>query len=124
MSLFSTFGGGGGDIPVGDKLRMTSTAVTFGAGDTTILNVASGGGKVWSIAIPAHTANIGLQAIKVTIDGATERTVISGGPALDIGTAGLVFPCPISFTNSCVVKINISSGTAGTDNVLIIYSVL
>jgi len=64
-------------IPVGDKLR-TSGAVSVTTGvETTLLTVASGGGLIHGIHFD-YVARQLVNNIKVTVDGAAERTLTYG----------------------------------------------
>jgi hypothetical protein len=122
MSYFSNFAST--DLPVGDKSRVAVTTVTYGT-EATILNVASGGAIVRSIIVegvrPLGVAGgvfyNTLTNLKVTADGATERTLTYGtrlsncffttnatavSPAVDIGYE-------ISVANSLIIKINLAA---------------
>lgn len=113
-----------GAFPVGDKLRTgTKTSVGTGA-DVTVLNVASGGGilhGVWMKASGAATAQ--LDKIKLTIDGAAQRTIFDGlgfgYNTTNVGGAAYI-PLPTKFATSCVIDCRASGNTI---DVQAIYSV-
>lgn len=145
MSQFSDFGAISG-VPFGDKVRVAVTTVTFGS-EATILNVASGGAIITGIKLecPDQMASTSADAslivdnLKVTIDGAAERTltyglrVFSGGiyqlsavgervhlsPWADIGYRGAA-------ATSHVIKLNTTADnlTETTGKVVVEYVIL
>lgn len=102
-------------IKAGDNARLINTTVTAGV-ETTVLNI-SGKGIVTGIAFDANAA-AGLTNIKVTVDGAAERTLnyndgLLGDPALPANVMTIVPFAPIRYKTSIVIKVNTSGvGTA------------
>ena len=92
-----------------------NTGVTAGV-ETTVLNL-SGKGIVTSIAFDANAA-AGLTNIKVTVDGAAERTLNYndgnlGDPALPANVMTIIPFAPIRYKTSIIIKANVSGvGTA------------
>lgn len=129
MVLGSSLYGGAANIPLGDKLRSATFALTGSTtADITILNVASGGGVVHFIGYQNNSAgNVQFNSLKVTIDGASERTISLGDFATNIvasGTENFTLNVPINFDDSCIVKINYTtSGSLSGDGGVILYSV-
>lgn len=133
MSQFSQFVNS--LIPPGDKLRMgTSTSILTTT--TTLLTVSSGtAGMVYGINLtPVATggaATVVVDAIKVTIDGAAERTFTGSFatvyfPSSASGSTGSLeqgfIALPINFTDSVVIKAEVSSASGGTIEATVIYS--
>jgi hypothetical protein len=125
MSQFSSFGSNG-DIPIGDKQRMEVTTVTYGS-EATILNVASGGAVIRYIEVESETVgtangacNVVLDNIKVTYDGASERTLTHGGAIINgtrssgtgqyaVSTTSAFIPCTAKALSTAVIKINLTA---------------
>ena len=112
-----------GEFPVGDKLR-TGTKTNVGtAADVTVLNVASGGGIIHGFWMdPSGAATATIDQVKVTVDGAPQRTLFNWGgtgfgTGLDVRTW---IPLPIKFANSCVIDCRASGNTV---DVYAMYSV-
>lgn len=107
------------DIPIGDKIRNVNFTALVAATDTTIVNVASGGGVLHSLIFTQNlTSDFTLNSIKVTVDGAAERTLTFNGDSFYFangGATGYGFPfqlnIPIPFTTSLTVKVNVSNDT-------------
>lgn len=120
----------GGDIPSGDKLRTSGSVSVRSATDTTLLNLASQGGTLHTIMLGTNSGNsstVLLNNIKVTVDGASERTLSFGMYVQEVDSAvghkvAVVIPTPLIYTSSLVVKINytVTSGANGT--ALVMYS--
>lgn len=114
----------GGDIPTGDKLRTTGVVSTRTATDTTLLTLVSQGGVMHAVILGASGgagSDAILNSIKVTVDGASERTLSYGiYTTIEDTSVGhnpaIVIPVPISFNTSLTVKVNAgySSGSNGT----------
>jgi hypothetical protein len=108
----------GGGLPVGDKLRFGSQATLAGTPDITVLNVASGGGVLHGVYIGGLGNDIRISEIKVTVDGAAERTfdLLDSNYVIQASTSNaqnIYAPLPISFKTSLVLKMtNVGSGTA------------
>jgi hypothetical protein len=111
-------------IPVGDKLRFGTTTNCTGAITTTVLNVASGGGVLYYLLIhPPHNTgefDQGFDNIKVTVDGAAERTLdMSNATEFNMirkmtavgAVQAAFFTLPINFKTSLVVKITTTSSS-------------
>lgn len=129
-SLFS-----GNLIQSGDNLRMgsTNTALDSAFTDVTLLNVASGGGMFHSIIFSSNNASsLELETIKVTVDGAAERTLFDDSTrrmqifynAGANGRAGAVYEMglPIPFDTSITVKVS-GIGVTGDTVATTVYSV-
>lgn len=121
---------GGSFIPEGDKLR-SGTATTLGTSSTTLLNLSSTAGICSHITFDASTLGNGTTAIstlKVTVDGASERTLngvlgrIQSNTSYGNGVVTIHFPLPIRFTDSLVVKCQ-ASNTTNTIEGTVYYSV-
>jgi hypothetical protein len=115
MASASDFIGG---LPVGDKLR-DGTVVTLPAttDNTTVLTVASGGGVLHGVFINSVGNDFRLKNVKLTIDGAAERTLmaVTGGYAVantTSATTSFYFPLPVAFKTSLTLKIS----NAGTNS--------
>lgn len=120
MSDLSDFGGGGRDIPLGDKIRLSTPVLAVLGSDTTMLTVASGGGIIQGISIEGNGSGAAteLQNIKVTIDGAAERTIdFDAGPttfeliALNSAVGYITtvtIPMAIAFETSITMKIDMT----------------
>lgn len=105
---------GGGGIPEGDQLRVS--AVTFGNNqtdtDVTILSESGGtGGVIYGVSVyNRDSGNLNVNSIKVTIDGASERTLdlddayntIDG----DLSANFRWLPVPVNYASSITVKLN------------------
>ena len=106
----------GGGLPVGDKLRFSSQ-VTVGT-NITVLNVASGGGILHGVFIGNLGSDIKISEIKVTVDGAAERTfdLEHSGYVIQASTSNaqsMYAPLPIAFKTSLVLKMtNVGSNSA------------
>lgn len=127
MTNLSTLFSGG--IPVGDKIRFGTATNVPASSETTVLNVASGGLTLWGFVVATLPSGAAvLDNIKVTVDGASERTLDASAANINLTThssgAGYAppawVPLPIKAATSLTVKFNIS--TTGT-NVVAIYSV-
>ncbi len=119
----------GGDIPSGDKIRFGAlTSVAASGSDTTVLTVASGGGILHGLWAEATAGNVQWDHIKVTVDGASERTLsLSNGGnrfAAMTTSAGSAFNAalPIKFNTSLTVKVGGTTGAAAVE-VVAVYSV-
>jgi hypothetical protein len=134
MSDLSDFTSGGGDIKAGDNLRIEE--ITFAASQTnadiTILS-RSGKGFIDS-AIFGNTANgatLKINSIKVTVDGAAERTISLGNffddifnPTGDKSNSRRDLSCPIKYNTSITFKANYTTGVTGTNaRVLLTHSI-
>ena len=135
MVLASTLYGGGG-LPVGDALR-SGTTTSIGTTSTTILNLTTTNGIIHGVMLTSNQGNTGdsiINEIKLTIDGATERTLTgnnfaiayynsgSGDSGAKAGIYGVYLPLPIRFTSSCTIKLKASTTTPGVLGT-VIYSV-
>jgi hypothetical protein len=124
----------GGDIKAGDNLRIEE--ITFTASQTnadiTILS-RSGKGFIDS-AIFGNTSNTGtlvINSIKVTVDGAAERTISLGNlfdsifaPTGDNSNRRRDLSCPIKYKTSITFKANYTTGATGTNaRVLLTHSI-
>lgn len=105
------------DFPVGDKARVATASLTS-ATDTTVLSVASGGGVLTGLTFYyVGGSNVTLNSIKVTVDGASERTLTFGhlltsGAVIDTISIPMIIP----FDASITVKVNTTlSGGATMD---------
>ena len=80
MVFGSNLYGGGNSIPVGDTLRITRTG--FSSGVEATIFTRSGAGFISNIVFDGE-ANVSgvpfISNLKVTVDGAAERTLISTG---------------------------------------------
>lgn len=114
MANASDFFGG---IPQGDKSRFGTATTLVNATDTTILTVASGGGVLQAVTFlfsePDGTAeNITVINPKVTIDGASERTLTGTiaymNYSTDVGNGFYTYQWiyQIPFKTSLTVKLN------------------
>ena len=113
------------DVPQGDKLRIDLVDVSHST-LTTLTNVASGGGMFHGIAVAGNVTSAEFDEIRVTVDGASERTFNISPAFRAIGSStssGYFLPLPINFNDSCTVKIDVSHGGAGALEYLGIYSV-
>lgn len=128
MSLFSTYAGGTGGIPLGDKLRYGTKTSCASGSETTILTVASGGGMLHHLIIAAPGGETQtLTSLKVTVDGAAERTLTGGIVIVTrLSSVGeypaIILPLPINFASSLTVKITLTTGGTGSE-VIPVYSV-
>ena len=126
---------GGSNIPVGDKLRTTGN-VTLAATDTTILTLGAGNpgiihGIFISTDFSSSTAKKDITNIKVTVDGAAERTLngsfatinFLSGSSDNEAVHGFFIPLPIRFSDSIVVKSSVGNITAGDVRANLMYSV-
>lgn len=120
---------GGGDIPIGDTLRIDKTSTTDNT-EATILN-KTGAGIVTSIWLAPNlnlSENIVLKSLKVTVDGATERQLIASDIYIrdgvsNVGAAGVVM-IPgiwIKYKTSLVIKMTWqdASGSNTSDVVVV-----
>jgi len=111
-------------LPAGDQLRVTSVTAV-GTGDTTIANLTTTSGLSHGIVLHvSNTAGFTLDALKITVDGAAERTLYSTGFFSAYGTVDgwdYVFPLPIRFKDSLTVKL--SADNASRCDASLMYSV-
>lgn len=141
MTIASVLYGGGG-LPIGDALRLgSSVTITPANSDVTLLNVtSSNGGLIHGISvnftsIVSGGGTIVLEDIKLTIDGATERTLSGRHFASTIKdnngtTVGATFPfvhtffimLPIRYASTCVIKIKNTSTTTVAPDARVLYS--
>lgn len=122
-----------GGIPIGDKLRMTASISCADFTTTTLLTVASGGGVLHYVLIGGHTnESLYLTNVKVTVDGAAERTFDATAVTLplyfqssNVGKVnGFVLPLPIAFATSLTLKITLNTENSGATAALAVYSIL
>lgn len=118
----------GGGVPTGDQLR-TATAVLAHNTDTTLLSESAGtGGLVYGFwfekdsgAQPSR-----IQNIKVTIDGAAERTLTFDRPSFVYSSTGAIqnywIPLPIDYKSSVTIKVNQFGNNSTTAEATIAYS--
>lgn len=110
-------------IPIGDKFRTSGAVSVTTAVETTVLTVASGGGLIHGIHFDINGRQQ-LDNIKVTVDGAAERTLTYGVyPVYDI-TTPYFLPLPIAFATSITIKVNMTISVGSPKNVVVEYSVL
>lgn len=121
MSISGLIAGGG--IPEGDNLRTANLTLTASTTtDGTLLSESSGsGGVVYGFTLRSTTSGgqTQLNSIKVTIDGASERTLSLGttfNKLLESTTAEGTFylNTPINYKTSLTYKINYTTGSVGT----------
>jgi hypothetical protein len=93
--------GGGGDIPSGDKLRATQTTV-IATTETTVFT-RSGKGFISELNIQSFAANPTLTSLKVTIDGAAERELLSTSMFVQQNGFNKI-PVAISYKTACTIK--------------------
>lgn len=114
MTRASNIFGAGNDIPLGDALRRASVSVnnTGGSTEHTLVTITSTPGTFHGLYVkPYHstTSTTTLTDIKVTVDGASERTLSLGAPlSWSSGFTGSSFiqiPVPIKFSDSLTVKV-------------------
>jgi hypothetical protein len=130
MSVLTTFAGtGAAGYAPGDNLRVVTTALT--SSDTTVLNVSSTKGIVLGIQY-LYTRNSGdassdVTTLKVTVDGAAERTLISGTTFIRFRFSTTTYfntnfylPLNLPFDSSCVIKTNSSDGLT---NAIVFYGI-
>ena len=124
----------GGDIKAGDNFRIE--AVTFSASQTgadiTVLT-RSGKGCISSIFFgnQSTSAILKINSIKVTVDGAAERTLSLENlfediftPTNDNSNRRVELNCPIKYSTSIIFKVNYTTGTTGTNaRALLIHSI-
>ena len=106
-----------GGVPAGDSLRINRTSIAATT-ETTILNVASGGCLVKDIIFDYSntTTDQAITSLKVTIDGAAERTLISTSFKLwqvsgSTWGESYLLPLEINATTSCVIKVTFTDQT-------------
>ena len=119
----------GGDIPTGDKIRTSGKVSIRSSTDETILNLSNQGGLLHSITFGGDGgADRILNNIKVTVDGASERTLSYGiytviqdsGAGYNVQTPIYL---PITYRTSLIVKVNQGASPATNGAALAIYSV-
>ena len=111
-----TSSAGTGDIPSGDTLRV-GTDTTVNNSDTTVLPLSSatvGFLQGFWVRQLSTSASDYISTIKVTVDGASERT-LTVRMGYDVATNAGVFwnmfiPLQIKFTDSLVVKMAANNG--------------
>lgn len=120
MASASDFIGG---LPVGDKLRFGSvTNIPATTSNITILNF-TGKGILHGVYIFWSGATISITNIKVTIDGAAERTFSTSGAITNASASApsSFLPLPIAFKTSLVLKFD--NGSGGTCDCQAMYTV-
>lgn len=124
-----------GDVPRGDKIY-ASTPVTVGNGDTTLLSITNNDGILWGINLifqdPGVATRQYITNVKVTIDGASERTlpgniahVYFSGTSADQFQRFVYLPYPmIRFNSSLTIKAKrfIQTGIGATTQGNVLYS--
>ena len=108
---------GGSLLVAGDYGRVTVTALASDT-ETTILNLTTTAGIFQGIWITNFTGDTSLTSVKLTIDGASERTLFSGAGAISITGAGqncaIFIPTPlIAFSSSLTVKVQLNDAGGG-----------
>lgn len=130
MTIYASNIYGGSGIPTGDQFRVgTQTALTTSA--TTILTLTSTAGLISHITVNATTLGTGttvVSSLKVTVDGAAERTLagtvatFSNNTSYSSGLQTINFPLPIKFTDSITIKLQ-ANNTTNTTEATVYYTV-
>lgn len=110
----------GGDIPIGDKLRIGAKVDVVDETDVTVLSDTSNGGTLHAICMSrgnSSSSSAQLLSIKATVDGASERTyngfstdfdVFYSSTAAGYGLSTFCMPLPIRWKSSITIKYNLN----------------
>lgn len=126
----------GGDIPTGDKLRISTPVFLLNGVNGTVLNISNGGilHSIFVRPTAGNSVSQSFQKIVVSVDGGAERTLFNDTANTytmytytNSAAAGslnpTVLPLPLAFRTSLVLKVRVTTTAGANGTAMAIYSV-